>query len=100
MIRSEWNVGFLLTFGGQETWHATFDDAVRDLGLVSERSDNVFDAAYRSEIDAHLTYDTDAFVVELEDGQVVRVDSFEEAERWLDAAIRRAFPKSAYAARP
>jgi hypothetical protein len=93
-------MGFLLTFGGQETWHPTFADAARDLGLVSERSGNVFDAAYRSEIDAHLTYDTDAFIVELEDGQAVRVGSFDEAQHWLDAAIRRSFPRSAYAAEP
>ena len=32
-------MGFLLTFGGQETWHATFADAARDLGLVSDVGD-------------------------------------------------------------
>jgi hypothetical protein len=54
VIRSAWDMGFVLTFGGQETWHPTFADAAGDLGLVSERSGNVFDAAYRSEIDARV----------------------------------------------
>jgi hypothetical protein len=47
-------MGFLVTFDGRETWHPTFADAARDLALLSERSGNVFDAAYRSEIDARV----------------------------------------------
>ncbi len=118
-IESQWDDGFLLTVDGTESRHGSFADAsagvVDPIALATidaplmpvldadgkvidhRRPASVFDAAYESEIDTRLSFDGAVFLVEVVGGDGARVLTIDDAQMWLERAIRSQLPDSIFA---